>query len=144
MTKIYFKRMIPDATIPERATADSVGFDLRSTITTLLAPGFWMAVPTGIAIQLPPGVEGQIRPRSSLALKHGVTVLNSPGTIDPDYRGEIKVVLINHSQSSFAINSGDRIAQLVLSPYLVDVDAEISYALDETPRGDGGFGSTGV
>jgi dUTP pyrophosphatase len=99
-------------------------------------------VPTGMSIALPAGHEAQVRPRSGLAAKHGVTVLNSPGTIDADYRGEIKVILINHGDAPFTIQRGDRIAQMVVAP-VSSIDFELREALDETQRGAGGFGSTG-
>lgn len=132
--------------LPSYQTELSAGMDLMAAVPEgaplTLAPGARVLVPTGLAIELPPGMEGQLRPRSGLALKHGVTLLNSPGTIDADYRGEIGVILINHGDQPFKIARGDRIAQLVLSlvlqPDLVE-EAELA----ETTRGAGGFGSTG-
>jgi dUTP pyrophosphatase len=131
--------------LPAYATALSAGADLAAAIDAdlVLQPGERALVPTGIAIALPPGFEAQVRPRSGLALKHGVTVLNAPGTIDADYRGEIGVVLINLGQEPFTVTRGSRIAQMVIAPcaqarwYTVE-------ALPESGRGDGGFGSTGV
>jgi dUTP pyrophosphatase len=128
--------------IPERATAQSAGLDLKSSIDVVIARGARALVPTGIALALPEGYEGQVRPRSGLALKHGVTCLNSPGTIDADYRGEVKVILVNHGEEPFAITRGMRIAQLVIAS-VAPVTLEVVAALDETTRGGGGFGSTG-
>ena len=131
-----------DLPLPSYATAGSAGMDLRSAEALALKPGARALVGTGIAIALPPNFEAQVRSRSGLAVKHGVTVLNAPGTIDADYRGEIKVPLINHGTEEFLIVRGDRIAQMVVAPVtmaeLVEVDV-----LDETMRGDGGFGSSG-
>ena len=130
-------------TLPAYATAGAAGMDIVSAEDLMLAPGARHAVATGFAMAIPDGYEVQVRPRSGLALKHGVTVANAPGTIDSDYRGEVKVILINLSSTAFAIKRGDRIAQLVLAPVqratLLEVDT-----LDETIRGAGGFGSTGV
>jgi len=119
--------------------------DLRASVTEplTLAPGERAAVPTGIAIALPPHVEAQVRPRSGLARKAGISMVNSPGTIDADYRGEIQVLLINHGQEPFVVNRGDRIAQLVIAPIARAVWREVE-VLDETERGAGGFGHTGT
>ena len=116
--------------------------DLYSVAETILPAGGWAAVPTGLAVEIPAGCEGQVRPRSGLAAKHGIALLNAPGTIDPGYRGEIRVLLINHGAQDFRISPGDRIAQLVLAQY---VAAEWEWAddLSGSERGDGGFGSTG-
>ncbi len=130
--------------LPEYATGQSAGMDLRANIDTpiTLKPLQRCLVPTGLYIALPDGYEAQVRPRSGLALKFGVTVLNSPGTIDADYRGEIRVIMINLSSEDFVVNDGDRIAQMVVARYeqieWSDVDV-----LDETERGDGGFGHSG-
>jgi len=127
--------------LPEYATPFSAGVDLRAAGDCVLLPGEWAAVPTGLKIELPEGFEEQVRPRSGLAARHGVTVLNAPGTIDSDYRGEIRVLLINHGKESFTISAGDRIAQLILAPV-----SRISWregALADSERGEGGFGSTG-
>ncbi|WP_366553866.1 dUTP diphosphatase [Aquibaculum sediminis] len=134
-----------DLPLPEAATADSAGLDLLAAVEAPLTieAGAWQAVPTGLAIALPPGTEGQVRPRSGLALKHGITLLNAPGTIDADYRGEIKAVLINHGQEAFRIERGMRIAQLVVARYLPVQWQEVA-DLEDTLRGSGGFGSTGV
>jgi dUTP pyrophosphatase len=130
--------------LPFYATTLSAGMDLRAELekSLVLQRGERTLVPTGLFIELPEGYEAQIRPRSGLAFKHGVTVLNSPGTIDADYRGEIKVLLINHGQEAFTINHGERIAQMVIAKHeqveWVKVDA-----LEDSARGAGGFGSTG-
>ncbi|WP_426443498.1 dUTP diphosphatase [Bradyrhizobium genosp. P] len=135
-----------DLLLPAYQTADAAGLDLLAavprTAPVILLPGRYEMVPTGLTIALPPGFEAQVRPRSGLAAKHGITVLNSPGTIDADYRGEINVLLINHGQAAFQIRRGERIAQMVIAPVtraeLVPVDV-----LSATERGSGGFGSTG-
>jgi dUTP pyrophosphatase len=133
-----------DLSLPAYATSQSAGVDLRAAIdqTMILPPLGRIAVPTGLAIALPAGYEAQVRPRSGLALNDGVTVLNSPGTIDADYRGEIKVVLINLSHRPFAIERGQRIAQLIVAP-VVQIDWHEVHVLEKTDRGDGGHGSTG-
>jgi dUTP diphosphatase len=130
--------------LPRYATENSAGVDLQAAVEAplLLQPGARVDVPTGIAIALPEGWEGQVRPRSGLALKHGVTVLNSPGTIDADYRGEIRVILANLGGASFSIARGERIAQLVIAP-VSRAQWEVAAALPPTRRGAGGFGSTG-
>ena len=128
--------------LPAYETTGSAGLDLRATGDLTLKPGERSLVSTGIAIALPPGYEAQIRPRSGLAVKHGVTVLNSPGTIDSDYRGEVKVPLINHGDRDFAITRGDRIAQMVIAP-VSRIAWESVIELDITMRGAGGFGSSG-
>ena len=122
----------------------AAGMDLRAAIERPLelSPGARALVPTGLRIALPVGYEAQIRPRSGLALKHGVTLLNTPGTIDADYRGEIKIILINHGEATFRIERGDRIAQIVFAPVVRAVWQPVR-ELDETPRGAGGFGHTG-
>ncbi len=134
-----------DLPLPEYATANSAGADLMAAIEqpVVLETGDHAVIPTGIAIALPAGFEAQVRPRSGLAAKHGVTTLNAPGTIDADYRGEIGVILINHGRQPFTVESGMRIAQLVVAPVAQAVWQETD-SLDETARGDGGFGSTGV
>ena len=132
--------------LPAYETADAAGMDLRAAVDdsapVTLAPGHRAMIPTGLTIALPPGHEAQVRPRSGLAAKHGLTCLNSPGTIDADYRGEVKVILINLGQEPFVIKRGERIAQMVIAPVtrasLVQVET-----LDDTKRGAGGFGSTG-
>lgn len=129
---------------PRRHTTGAAGIDLPAALDSELtiAPGARAMVPTGLSLALPDGYEGQVRPRSGLAAKHGVTVLNAPGTIDADYRGEVSVVLINHGDAPFVVRRGDRIAQLVVAP-VVGVDLTEMETLDATERGDGGYGSTG-
>ena len=131
--------------LPTYATAGAAGLDLPAAIadTLVLEPGQRALVPTGLAISVPPGFEAQVRPRSGLALKHGITCLNAPGTIDSDYRGEVGVILANLGQDAFTIERGMRIAQLVLARYGQVVWQAVE-SLDETARGAGGFGSTGV
>ncbi len=131
--------------LPERQTAHAAGMDLLAflTETCTLEPGARMLVPTGLFLEIPAGFEAQVRPRSGLALKYGITVLNSPGTIDSDYRGEVKVLLINHGKEAFAISNGDRIAQLVVAKH-EHVRWNLAETLDPTERGSGGYGSTGV
>ncbi len=128
--------------LPAYATPGAAGMDVLSAEEVTLAPGARHAVATGLALAIPAGFEIQVRPRSGLALRHGVTVPNSPGTIDSDYRGELKVILINHGSEPFAIARGDRVAQLVLAPVVQAAWHEVD-ALDDTERGAGGFGSTG-
>jgi dUTP pyrophosphatase len=131
--------------LPAYATADAAGMDLVAALSKpmTLAPGERGLVPTGLVIALPAGYEAQVRPRSGLALKHGIALLNSPGTIDADYRGEIGVILVNHGQAPFAVERGLRIAQMVVAPVTRVVWVETE-ALSETARGTGGFGSTGI
>lgn len=136
------------ATLPRYASTHAAGLDLAACVQTPITvpPGGTAAVPTGLAIALPAGHEGQVRPRSGLAARHGVTLLNTPGTIDEDYRGEVKVLLVNHGPEPFTVSHGDRIAQLVVAP-VTRVAVEVvtdANALGDTPRGEGGFGSTGV
>jgi len=128
--------------LPLYATDGAAGMDVLSAEDVTLAPGMRHAVATGLAVAIPPGYEIQVRPRSGLALKHGVSVPNTPGTIDSDYRGEVKVILINFGAEPFEIRRGDRVAQLVLAPVTRGRWAVVD-ELDETERGDGGFGSTG-
>ena len=128
--------------LPSRATPGSAGFDLRAAIDVTIPPGEWRVVPTGLAMAIPDGWEGQVRPRSGLAAKHGITVLNAPGTIDADYRGEIKVPLINHGPEAFVVTRGERIAQILFAPAPA-VDLVVVEELSEGGRGDAGFGSTG-
>jgi dUTP pyrophosphatase len=132
------------ASVPSYESPGSAGADLRAFIPSplVLAPGERAAVPTGLRIELPPGYEAQVRPRSGLALKHGITCLNSPGTIDADYRGEVKVILANLGAKSFTVASGDRIAQLVVAP-VARALFQAASSLGSTSRGEGGFGSTG-
>lgn len=145
MIKLKFERLHPAGTFPEYKTDSSAGGDLRSIEDVEIPTGQWRLIRTGFAMALPQGFEAQIRPRSGLALNHGVTVLNSPGTIDCDYRGEVKVILINHGPKTFYVSRGDRIAQMVISPVVdrLNFSAREVEALSETARGSGGFGSTG-
>lgn len=128
--------------LPAYATEGAAGMDVVSAEDVTVAPGARHAVATGLAVAIPPGYEIQVRPRSGLALKHGITVPNTPGTIDSDYRGELKVILINHGSEPFAVARGDRVAQLVLAPVRRAAWQEVG-ELEETQRGAGGFGSTG-
>ena len=132
--------------LPAYQTAEAAGLDLMAAVPDgepmTLAPGHYALVPTGLTIALPPGHEAQVRPRSGLAAKHGVTVLNSPGTIDADYRGEIKVILINHGAAPFVIKRGERVAQMVIAPVVQAALVPVA-TLSATDRGAGGFGSTG-
>jgi dUTP pyrophosphatase len=142
---VRFQRLRPNAVLPRYMTTGAAGLDLASAVEgpMTLAPGARVGVPTGLAMELPAGYEAQVRPRSGLAIKHGVTVVNAPGTIDADYRGEIVVLLVNLGQEPYTIAPGDRIAQMVVAP-VVQVAIEESAALSETTRGSGGFGHTGV
>ena len=140
---LKFKRIHPDATLPAYAHPSDAGMDLRS-VADVTIPRFGRApVPTGLVALLPPGYEAQVRPRSGLALKKGVTVLNSPGTIDSGYRGEIGVILANFGDEAFEVKKGDKVAQLVLAP-VTQAAVEETDVVDATDRGAGGFGSTGV
>lgn len=132
----------PDC-VPEYATESAAGMDLKANESLELRPMERRAVATGVRIAIPNGYEGQVRPRSGLALKHGISVPNAPGTIDADYRGEVKVILINLGTESFLIERGDRIAQFVICP-IVRAELDVCTELVETARGEGGFGSTGV
>ena len=131
--------------LPAYATPLSSGMDLHAAVEepVWVPPGRWALIPTGLRLALPAGVEGQVRPRSGLAMEHGVTILNGPGTIDADYRGEVKVVLVNHGQEPFVVRRGDRIAQLVLCP-VARASLRVVDSLDSTVRGAGGYGSTGA
>ncbi len=128
--------------LPAYATDGAAGMDVLAAENLILRPGARQAVATGFAVAIPTGYEIQVRPRSGLALKHGISVPNTPGTVDSDYRGEVKVILINHSDDNFTIQRGDRIAQLVVSPVTLARWEEVE-ELDATERGAGGFGSTG-
>lgn len=134
-----------DLPLPTPASPGSSGFDLRAALPgeTVLRPGERLLVPTGLILEIPPGWEGQVRPRSGLALRHGLGVVNAPGTIDSDYRGEVAVILINLGDSPITLQRGDRIAQLVIAP-VATVEWEEADSLDESERGTGGFGSTGM
>jgi dUTP pyrophosphatase len=135
--------------LPEAATAHAAGMDLRAALPEaevwILTPGQRRLVPTGLVLAIPPGFEGQVRPRSGLALRHGLTVLNAPGTIDADYRGEVQVLLVNHGDAPFELRRGERIAQLLVAPvasWTWTPEASVE-ALGDTERGGGGYGSTG-
>jgi dUTP pyrophosphatase len=130
--------------VPRYQTADAAGMDLHAALDQPMqvAPGAVAAVPTGLAMAIPRGYEGQVRPRSGLAIKHAVTLINAPGTVDADYRGAVMVLLINHGREPFSIAHGDRIAQMVITP-VVQAGLDVVEELPETERGAGGFGSTG-
>jgi dUTP pyrophosphatase len=134
-----------DLPLPRAASSGSSGLDIRAAVgdDMVVVPGGRAQIPTGLMLQIPPGWEGQIRPRSGLAAKHGVTLTNTPGTIDSDYRGEVQILMINHGDEPFTVHRGDRIAQLVLGR-VVAVEVIEMDAADETERGAGGFGSTGL
>lgn len=142
--KVTFQRLRPDAVVPQYMTEHAAGMDLVAALDApvTLAPGDRRAIGTGLAMAIPVGFEGQVRPRSGLAIKHGVTVVNAPGTIDADFRGECMVLLVNVGREAYVIESGQRIAQLVIAP-VVQVEVEIAEQLPATVRGAGGFGSTG-
>ncbi len=146
---IQFSWLIPPAeqnlSLPHYETSGASGMDVEAAVvgTVTLSPGEIVLLPTGFAVALPTGYELQVRPRSGLAVKHGITLINSPGTIDADYRGEVRIALINHGKNVFTVNRGDRIAQLVLSP-VVRACIDIVDELDVTERGVGGFGHTGI
>jgi dUTP pyrophosphatase len=146
MPELLIKRLSEadaDIPLPEYATEHAAGMDIRVNKDISLAPGDILLAPTGIAMEIPEGYEGQVRPRSGLAAKHGITALNSPGTIDADYRGELKVILINHGKAPVTFNRGERIAQLVINKYERVQVMEVG-DLSETVRATGGFGHTGV
>jgi len=142
---VHVKKYRTGAQLPLQGTAHAAGYDITACIEekVVIRPGERSLIPTGLLLELPSGMEAQVRPRSGLAIRNGVTLLNSPGTIDADYRGEVKVILINHSQEPFTVDNGMRIGQLVFkhvcSPQIVEVDA-----ISETARGSGGFGHTGL
>ena len=140
---LRFRKIHPDAVLPSYAHPSDAGMDVRSVEDLVIAPGKRALVPTGLVMLLPPMYEAQVRPRSGLALKSGVTVLNTPGTIDSGYRGEVGVILANFGEADFQVKKGDKIAQIVIAPVtqpeIVETDE-----IDETDRGSGGFGSTGI
>ncbi|MBA3465544.1 MAG: dUTP diphosphatase [Deltaproteobacteria bacterium] len=142
--RVLVKKLRDDAIVPRYMTSQAAGLDLCAALDApiTVAPGDRVAVSTGLAISLPPGFEAQVRPRSGLARSHGITLVNSPGTVDSDYRGEISVLLINHGREPFTIESGHRIAQMVIAP-VVQAELAVVDELDATERGAGGFGSTG-
>jgi len=139
---VKFRRISPDAALPAYAHPGDAGMDVRSVEDIELPPGGRALVHTGLVMMLPEGYEAQVRPRSGLALKAGVTVLNTPGTIDEGYRGEVGVILANFGDAPFAVKKGDRIAQIVIAP-VTRANVEETFETDETDRGTGGFGSTG-
>ena len=144
-SNVSVKRIHPSARMPERGSEHAAGYDVCACLDSgiCIEPGQRALVPTGLSFALPPDMEIQVRPRSGLAIKHGISLVNTPGTIDPDYRGELKVIMINHGDEPFSISHGMRIAQLVFAAVLhPDFDAVDS--LDATERGDGGFGHTGL
>jgi dUTP pyrophosphatase len=141
--ELKVKCLHPAARLPEYAHVGDAGLDIFASEEVLLTPGARALVPTGIALELPAGTEAQVRPRSGLAIKHGITVLNTPGTIDEPYRGEIKVILINHDTTDFLVTVGMKIAQIVIQPVLRVQVTEIE-TLSSSQRGTGGFGSTGL
>jgi len=136
-----------DLPLPAHQSAGAAGLDLHAAVPAdapiVIEPGRWASIPTGIAIALPEDTEGQVRPRSGLAVRNGITILNTPGTVDSDYRGEIRVILVNFGLEPFTVERGSRIAQLVVMPVVRAQLSEVSN-LDETERGAGGFGSTGI
>tara|TARA_R110002126_G_scaffold1684_1_gene9996 strand:- start:1128 stop:1574 length:447 start_codon:yes stop_codon:yes gene_type:complete len=147
MNSILFKKLphAKDLDLPSYESSAAAGMDIRAALedSITLKPGERMLIPTGLQMAIPEGYEAQIRPRSGLAIRNGITMLNSPGTIDADYRGEVKVITINHGHEDFTINHGDRIAQMVIAP-VTQFPIQQVEDLDKTERGEGGFGSTGV
>lgn len=147
MTTILFKKLphAKDLELPSYGTPLAAGMDIRAAVkeSVTLKPGERKLIPTGLQMALPEGYEAQMRPRSGLAIKHGIAMVNAPGTIDADYRGEIMSILINHGQEDFVINHGDRIAQMVIAPVVQCSSIEVE-ELEATERGSGGFGSTGI
>ena len=144
MVKILIKKLSKNVNLPKYETTGASGMDLSAFLTNdvVIRPGNKAVIPTGLAVSIPKGYEIQIRPRSGLAAKNNISVLNTPGTIDSDYRGEIKVILFNHSNKSFKIHKNDRIAQMILTP-VIKMDLEETDELPDSVRGTGGFGSTG-
>ena len=140
---LRFKRIHPDAVLPAYAHPSDAGMDVRSVESLTIPPSGRALVRTGLVMLLPPMYEAQVRPRSGLALKNGITVLNTPGTIDSGYRGEVGVILVNLGSEEFKVSKGDKIAQLVIAPVTQPEIAE-AFEVDETDRGEGGFGSTGL
>ena len=142
--RVQIKKLRPDAIVPQYMTEGAAGLDLAASLEApiTIAPGDRAAIGTGLAMAIPPGYEGQVRPRSGLARKHGITIVNGPGTIDHDFRGEVTVLLINHGREPVQIAPGDRVAQLVIAP-VVQAQLDEVDELTETARGAGGFGSTG-
>src|SRR5687768_11255121 len=145
MMKVGITNRCSDLPIPSRSTSQASGFDLRAAVDAaiILRPGERALIPTGISLAIPPGYEGQVRARSGLAVKQGIALVNAPGTIDADYRGEVQVILVNLGSQPFTISRGDRVAQLVIAP-VAACELELVDSLDETLRGAGGFGSSGT
>lgn len=147
MTKIEFRKLAhaKDLPLPSYESSSAAGMDIRAALEApvVLKPGERTLIPTGLQMAVPEGFEAQIRPRSGLAIRNGITMLNSPGTIDSDYRGEVKVIAINHGTETFTVEHGDRIAQMVIAPVTQFPIQEVE-SLNSTDRGEGGFGSTGV
>jgi dUTP pyrophosphatase len=145
ITLVKVRKRDPSACLPEYATGGAAGADLMARLPSpvIIPPLGRARIPTGLVLEIPAGYEGQVRPRSGLAFKHGITVLNSPGTIDSDYRGEVAVIIINLGNEEFTVKDGDRIAQLIIAPVCRTPFMEVD-ELSETDRGAGGFGSTGV
>lgn len=143
MTKILIKRLSKEIPLPKYETNGSSGMDLAANIETIIEPGDTSIIPTGLAVSIPKGFEVQVRPRSGLAAKQKLTVLNTPGTIDSDYRGEVKIILFNLGTDNFVVENGDRIAQMVICP-IIQAEFEEVEDLSNTVRGKDGFGSTGV
>ena len=143
MVILKFKKAHPEAIIPKFARGGDAGLDIHALEDNLLHPADHMLIKTGLKMQLPPGHEAQVRPRSGLALKNKITLLNSPGTIDSGYRGELGVIMINHGNETFKINKGDRIAQLVIAEHESPEIQEVN-DLEDSERGEGGFGHTGI
>ena len=141
--KIIFKKLHTDAIIPSYAHQSDAGMDLNAICDKEIPPSEFALIGTGISVQLPKNTEAQVRPKSGLALKHGITVLNTPGTVDEGYRGEIGVILINHGKETYHVTKGQKIAQLVIKPTL-SVEIEVQEELSDSQRGKGGFGSTGL
>ncbi len=143
---MYLAGADQDVALPSYETTGAAGMDLRANFedrgAVNIAAGARALIPTGLSLEIPKGFEAQVRPRSGLALKHGITLVNSPGTIDSDYRGPLGVIMINHGSADFVVNHGDRIAQIVFAP-VMQVGWDLGHPLSETDRGDGGFGSTG-
>ena len=143
--KLRIVKIKPQASIPQYMSEHAAGMDLAAALEepVTIEPGTRLAIPTGLSMAIPQGYEGQVRPRSGLARRHGITLANAPGTIDADYRGEVVVILVNHGEAPLTIHSGERIAQLVIAP-VARVHIEMVTSLEETERGEGGFGSTGL
>lgn len=141
--RVYFKRVSEFAKIPVRATEGAAGYDIHSAEQKIIIPHEFAMIKTGFSMEIPRGFEAQIRPRSGLAKKNGITVINTPGTIDEDYRGEVGVLLINHSNEPFVVNIGDRIAQMVFAK-VENAECQWAEELSDTARGEGGFGHTKV